>query len=228
MALSHVLRNVMVYQERQIEGGADMTSFELNDSDVVEVDGIQFRTVMPERVIRIPSKQPGAKTQVKFGIRITNNTESSQQFLLFFVRPEFLKINHRKLQRFGPNVNGSYNPLLSDFRLLMPKESVTLLLEGYFHWQHHKLNFVFREESGSYWIFSDFSPGTYWVQFTYENQYPRWEQTGAWSNPMDLKPVWEEQVYNNPRSDIVKMENVWVNEVSTPPIEFSLIQHTIK
>jgi len=227
MLLSHVLINVIVYQYRQIERGDNMTSFELHESDVLKVDGIQFRTVMPERVLLIPPRLPDAKTQVQFAIVITNNTEISQQFLLFFAHPEFLQANHQKLPQYGPNVNGSYNPLLSDFRLLMPKESVTLLLEGYFRWQHHKLNFVFSEKDGSHWIFSDFKPGTYWVQFTYRNRYAAWEQMDNRNNPIDLKPVWEEQIYNNPRS-AVKIENVWVNEVSTPPIEFSLIQHAIK
>ncbi|MDF5729137.1 MAG: hypothetical protein PUP92_14185 [Rhizonema sp. PD38] len=52
---------------------------------------------------------------------------------------------------------------------MVPGESVTLLLEGYFHWESHKLKFIFREKSGSSWIFSDFNPGTYLVQVIYEN-----------------------------------------------------------
>ena len=120
-----------------------MSLFDSNNDNTVQVDRIQFETVMPECVLQIPPKLIGGKTQVQFGIRITNNTETPQRFLLFFARPEFLQANKQKLPRFGPNVNGSYNPQSSDFQLLIPGESVSLLIEGYFHWQHHKLEFVF-------------------------------------------------------------------------------------
>ncbi len=53
------------------------------------------------------------------------------------------------------------------------------------------------------------NPGTYLVQFIYENYYL----------------VWEEQIYNNPRSNLSKMEDIWVGEVYTYPIEFDLIMY---
>lgn len=201
-----------------------MTYFESHANNTVEIDGIKFETVMSERVLQIPLKRPGTQTQLQFGIQITNNTETPHRFLLFFARPEFFKANKQKLPRFGPNINGSYNPQISDFKLLAPAESVSLLLEGYFCWEDSKLIFVFREKDGSYWVFSDFNHGEYWVQFTYENQYPAWEQRGGWSDLVDFKPVWEEQIYNNPRSNIEKMEDVWVGEIHTRPTEFLLIQ----
>jgi hypothetical protein len=222
MALSHVPIGLTAHEDVVLEKVPNMTSSESNSNNTVEVDGIEFETVMPERVVRIPPKQSDAKTQIQFGIRITNNTETPQRFLLFFTRPEFFQANKQKLPRSGPNVNGSYNPQLSDFQLLMPGESLSLLLEGYFYWESNKLKFVFIEKNGSHWIFSDFNHGRYWVQFTYENQYPAWEQRGGWSDPIDLKPVWEEQIYNNPRSDINEIEDVWLGEVHTHPIEFHL------
>ncbi len=196
----------------------------LNDSNSLEVNGICFETLVPENVLRIPPKKSEAKTWIQFGIRITNNTVDPHLFLLFFARPEFLLADQQKMPRFGPNVNGSYNPQLSDFQLVIPGESVTLLLQGYFQWESHKLKFVFREKSGSYWIFSDFNSGTYSVQVIYENQYSVWKQEGAWSDPINLMPVCKEQTFNNLRSEIIKMENVWVGKVSTPPVEFFLIQ----
>jgi hypothetical protein len=223
MSLSHTPIIVMAREKVEAERIANMSSCESNNPNAIEVDGICFETLMPERVLRIPPKLSDAKTQVQFGIRITNNTETPQRFLLFFTRPEFFQANKQKLPRSGPNVNGSYNPQLSDFQLLMPGESLSLLLEGYFYWEsNNKLKFVFIEKNGSHWIFSDFNHGRYWVQFTCENQYPAWEQMGGWSDPIDLKPVWEEQIYNNPISDINKIEDVWLGEVHTHPIEFHL------
>ncbi|RUR73288.1 hypothetical protein ACF3DV_10610 [Chlorogloeopsis fritschii PCC 9212] len=139
-----------------------MSSSESSNSNIIEVDGIQFETLMPERVVQIPPKLLNAKFQVQFGIRITNNTAITRSFLLFFARPQFLQLNQQKVPKFGPNVNGSYNPLLSDFQLLIPGKSLTLALKGYFQWESHKLKFVFIEKGGCCWIFSDFKPGTYW------------------------------------------------------------------
>ncbi len=173
---------------------------------------------MPEGVLRIPLKQPGVKTQVQFGVRITNNTSTPRCFLLFVARPEFLQANKQKVPRFGPNVNGSYNPQLSDFQLVIPQESVILMLEGYFQWESDKLKFVFREKSGSYWIFSDFNPGAYFIQVIYENQYSVWEQMNRWNNPIDLKPVWKEQIYNNPISDILTFSLITTHQRFFPSL----------
>ncbi|MDF5721915.1 MAG: hypothetical protein PUP91_15820 [Rhizonema sp. PD37] len=181
---------------------------ESNDCNTIEMNGIHFETLVPEHVLQTPPKQPGVKTRVHFGLRITNNTADSHRFLLFFARPEFLQASKQKILRFGPNVNGSYNPQLSDFQLVVPGESVTLSLSGYFHWESHKLKFIFREKSGSSWIFSDFNPGKYSVQVIYENQYPAWEHRSRWSDPIDLKPVWEEQIFNNLKNETIQMGEV--------------------
>jgi hypothetical protein len=224
MVLSHVPRNLTAQEDMVLGRIANMTFFESSRNNIVEKDGIQFEAVISEGIYRIPPKQPGAKTQVQFGIRITNNTKIPCRFLLFFARPEFLQASKQKVPRFGPNVNGSYNPQLSDFHLVVPGESVTLLLEGYFQWEKDKLKFVFREKSGSYWIFSSFNPGRYSLRVIYENQYHEWENMNPWSDNIDLKPVYKEQASNNMRSDILKMEDVWSGEIITPPIEFQLIQ----
>lgn len=178
-----------------------MTSFEPDNNNTLELNGIQFKTLISERVLQIPLKQPGKKTELQLGIQITNNTETPHCFLLFFGRPKFLQANKQNLTRFGPNVNGSYSPEKSDFKILAPGESASLLVEGYFCWEDNKLKFVFREPGGSYWIFYDFGHGEYWVQFTYENQYPAWEQRDS-------------------RSE----EDVWVGKIHTHPTKFNLIQ----
>jgi hypothetical protein len=189
-----------------------MTSFDPDNNNNLELNGIKFQTLISECELQISLKQPGTKTKLQLGIEITNNTEIPHCFLLFFGRPKFLQANKQKLPRFGSNVNGSYNPEKSDFKILAPGESASLLVEGYFCWEDNKLKYVFREPGGQDWIF-------------YENQYPAWEQQrGGYSDPIDLKPVWENQIYNNPRSDIYKIEDVWVGEIYTHPTKFNLIQ----
>jgi hypothetical protein len=222
MSLSYTPISVITHKKVEAERAAYMSYCESNNDNTVQVNGIQFETVMPERVVPIPPNLPDAKTQVQVGIHITNNTANPRNLLLWAGHPEFIQQNKQKVPKFGPNVNGSYNPQLSDFKLLMPGESLCFVLEGYFCWESNKLKFIFLEKDGCNWIFSDFNHGRYWFQFTYKNQYPAWEQRSGWSNSIDLKPVWEEAIYNNPISDINKIEDVWVGEVNTHPIEFDL------
>lgn len=171
-----------------------MTFFESNDSNAVEVDGIRFEIVMPERVLRIPLKQSEAKTQVQFGVRITNNTATTHRFLLFYARPEFLQANKHKVSRFGPNAYRTETPELSDFQLVIPGENVTFLVEGYFHWSNNELKFVFLRKDGTYWWFGNFNPGTYWVQVIYENPYLAWKQMGFTGERIYLRPMYKDNL----------------------------------
>ncbi|MBW4677489.1 MAG: hypothetical protein KME52_26885 [Desmonostoc geniculatum HA4340-LM1] len=89
IVLSHTPISVMAHEKVEAQRVAYMSSFKSNSNNTVQVDGIHFETVMPERVLRIPPKLSDAKTQIQFGIRITNNIETPQRFLLFFTRPQF-------------------------------------------------------------------------------------------------------------------------------------------
>ncbi|WP_141699874.1 hypothetical protein [Nostoc sp. KVJ20] len=92
MTLSYAPR-VLMGHEDVLEKAANMTSSESNQINVVEVDGIQFETLVPERMLCLPKKNliqkllsnlefllpipPGyfsPKYSVQIGIRITNNT----------------------------------------------------------------------------------------------------------------------------------------------------------
>ncbi|MDJ0735094.1 MAG: hypothetical protein QNJ47_13685 [Nostocaceae cyanobacterium] len=55
-----------------------MTSNELNDSNLVEVDRIIFKSLVPEQRLHIPKY--GEETPVKFGVHITKKTSSIYRF----------------------------------------------------------------------------------------------------------------------------------------------------
>ncbi|MBF2004905.1 MAG: hypothetical protein IGS49_05425 [Chlorogloeopsis fritschii C42_A2020_084] len=200
-----------------------MISSESNNSNTVEVDGIQFETMMPERVVQIPPKLPDAKTQVQFGIRVTNNTATPHRFILFSARPQFLQANKQEVLPFRVNAYRTEPSELSDFQLIVPGESVDFWLEGYFHWFKNELNFSFLRKDASYWWFSQFKSDTYFIQIYYANLYPDWEEMGFAGEIIYLKPMYKQQNYNYPKSDMIKIKDVWIGEVYTPPIKFSLI-----
>lgn len=199
-----------------IDMNSDKTKF-------IEVNGIQFETIMPERRVIMPPNQPGAKSTVEFGIRITNKTEVPHRFSLFFIRPIFSCADKQRLPKLGPTVNGSYDPSLSDLQLLSPGESFYFQVEGYFSYAKNKLRFTFREKNGIQWTFYDFSSGTYWIQVSYQNPYSTWEAKSVdLGDNTIMQPVGEQRIYNNPKSDALKVEDVWTGELSTPLVKFQI------
>lgn len=212
------------HEKVEAERVAYMSSFKSNSNNTVQVDGIQFETVMPERVLRIPPKQSDAKTQVQFGIRITNNTANPCNFLLFVARPEFLQANKEKMPQFGPNANTNASPELSDFKLLMPGENVTFLVEGYFGWFENELKFAFMRKDATYWWYGNFESGTYSINIIYENPYPAWEQASWGDGIISLMPMRKQARNNYLPPKIIKIKDVWVGEIFTFPLEFRLIQ----
>lgn len=191
---------------------------------VTSIDGIEFETVMPNGVVLIPPKQPVAKTQVQFGIQITNNTAHPRNFLLFTARPEFLQANKQKVAQFGPNANTAASPELSDFKLLMPGESVTFLVEGYFEWFKSELKFVFMRKDATYWWYGNFESGTYSINVIYENPYPAWEQASWGDGIISFMPMRKHPRNHYLTPESMKIEDVWVGNIFTSPLEFCLIQ----
>ncbi|WP_206756701.1 hypothetical protein [Planktothrix sp. FACHB-1365] len=59
---------------------ANLISVESTNGNAVEVDGIRFEILMPQREFTIPAKIPGAHTPVQLGIEITNNTQIPIRF----------------------------------------------------------------------------------------------------------------------------------------------------
>ncbi|MDZ8259846.1 hypothetical protein [Nostoc sp. ChiQUE01b] len=224
MSLSYTPISVMARKKVEAERIPNMSSFKSNSNNTVQVDGIQFETVMPERVLRIPPKQSDAKTQVWFGIHITNNTAKPCNLLLFTARPEFLQVNKQKVPQFGPIANTSASPELSDFKLLMPRESVTFLVKGYFEWFENELKFTFMRKDATYWWYGNFESGTYSINVIYENPYPGWEQASWGDGIIFLMPMRKLPRNNYLPREILKIEDVWVGEIFTFPLEFRLIQ----
>ncbi|MEH2055842.1 MAG: hypothetical protein V7K97_06675 [Nostoc sp.] len=223
IVLSHAPISVMAREKVEVERVAYMSFFKSNNDNTVQIDGIQFETVMPERVLRIPPKLADTKTQIQFGIQITNNTANPRNFLLFAALPEFLQKNKQKVSQFGPNANTAASPEFSDFKLLMPRESITFLVEGYFEWFENELKFAFLRKDATYWWYGNFKSGTYSINVIYENPYPAWEQASWGDGIISLMPMRKQPINNYLPSEIIKIEDVWVGKIFTPPLEFYLI-----
>ncbi|MFB2920074.1 hypothetical protein [Aerosakkonema funiforme] len=177
---------------------ANLKSFESTDNNAVEVDGIRFETLVPEREFIIPTKE-NTKTTVQFGIRVTNLSEILYRFKFFGLMPELQDAKGRVIERYW-GINATKTPQETDFILAMPGENLTFFVEGELYCYEDKFELRGYESSGGVWTFRTLNPGRYRVRFTYENQ-----------NAMRKIP------YGG------TVEGLWTGKASTPWEEFRLV-----
>ncbi|OCR02853.1 hypothetical protein BCD67_16380 [Oscillatoriales cyanobacterium USR001] len=158
--------------------------------DLVEVDGIRFQTLVPEHALPIPPLQPGADTPVQFGIRITNNTQTSHRFLLFFLFPTFLNAEGQVIKSEGPAINKTNVPQEADFPLAKSGESLIFFVKGRFVWDKNQIKCVVYLRDGGAWSFRNFQPGTHQVRFTYSNKTPVWNIYDGRLLKTSIEDVW--------------------------------------
>jgi len=206
MALSHVPRNVMVYQDQQIEGGANMTSFELNDSDVLEVDGIQFRTLLSEEVVYLPKH--GEETSIQFGVQITNQTSVPYRFDLQQFLPEILDPQGKPIYMdFGINVTRPTEQ--SDIPILMPGEKLDFFMDAKFDWYEKYLRISGKAMyGGRWWYITSLETGDYKIRFIYKN-----------TAPSKLMFIWSK--------GRTKFDGFWVGNIKTPLTPLRLRQQLL-
>ncbi|MCC5648375.1 hypothetical protein LC609_00725 [Nostoc sp. XA013] len=176
------------------------------NSSAVEVDGIHFETLMPERVLRLPEKKRDIKTRMQLGIRITNNTPMSVRFSFFATIIPQLVGADGQLHLQGYYRTHTKRPLESDFPLVMPGENITFFPYSLLYWQKRD-QFILRIEAGDggYCIFKALKAGVYQIQLTYNNK-----DTMA-------------EIYDRENMNTKLIEGIWMGIVSTPKVEFSLV-----
>jgi len=192
--------------DRVIERVINLTSKESTDSNTVEVDGIRFKIVMPKRFLTIPSKQPDAKTDVSFGLTITN-IQQKHIYLVRFNNPIPVLVGKDNKNLPVVLLRSPIEPSKSDYVLLNPGDSVNFFLEGKLSWIDRKyLELKVTNLSGSTWSFVGLKPETYKIQLIYSSVI----QT-SFSQP-----------------EIQVLENLWEGQVATPSVEFWLVPQSSK
>lgn len=141
------------------------------NSSAVEVDGIRFETLMPERILTLPEKKRDIKTRIQLGIRITNNTPTAVRFSFFATIIPQLVGADGQLHLQGYYRNHIKIRLESYFPLVMPGENFTFFSYSLLYWQKSD-QFILRIEAGDggYCIFKDIKAGVYQIQLTYNNK----------------------------------------------------------
>ncbi len=185
-----------------------MTSFESTQSSGVEVDGIRFETLVPDREWLIPENQPGANTPVQLGLRITNNTQTAIRFTRFdTLVPELVKPDGQTLQRDGGR-NWTSMPTISDCPLVQPRETVNFFLDAKLTWRNNKLQLGGSDGFGGIWFMDNLKPGMYQTRIWYSSWTP---------GPMGM--------YEPKTQTLIPIENLWKGSAATPFVEVRLVQH---
>ncbi|MFN6468355.1 MAG: hypothetical protein RMY36_001625 [Nostoc sp. SerVER01] len=138
------------------------------ESNAVEVDGIQFETVVPKQSLIIPEKKREAEASLQIGMQVTNKTQTPFRFNFFATLvPELIGANGQTLQR-------SYfcrflqAPRESDYPLAMPGESVRCFPDANLFWlKLDLLSLQIAAGDGGFWIFKNLQPGVYKFRFMY-------------------------------------------------------------
>ncbi|WP_083625002.1 hypothetical protein [Planktothrix serta] len=186
---------------------ANLISVESTDSNAVEVDGIRFESLIPQRVLTIPPNRPDAQIPVQLGLRITNQSQKPVRFTRYdTLFPLLLEPNGQRLQ-LGGGRNWSASPGVSDCPLLQPQESVTFFLDARLFWQDNLLRLEWADGFGGIWFFDDLKPGTYRIALGYSNS----------STPV----LW---AYDPEIKTFRKLTDLWRVPVATPLVEFRLVQ----
>ncbi|MDZ8137155.1 MAG: hypothetical protein RM049_17920 [Nostoc sp. DedQUE04] len=224
MTLNYVPRVLMAHED-VLEKAANMTSSESNEINAVEVDGVRFETLVPERILCLPKQNLvqkllsflefllpmplgyfSPKYSVQIGIRITNNTSTPFRFSFYFTFfPELVNAN-------GPiPLEGGWISLLSslesDYPLAMPGESLTFFpnIEIFWIWGN-QFGISIPSANGGKWFFQPLKLGNYQFRFIYNNQNEK------------------ETTYSSVNRDMSLIEGIWTGEVLTPFVELHLAQ----
>lgn len=181
-----------------------LQAVELNS--VVEVNGISFEALMPERELVVPEKPSEGHRLLDLGIRITNNTTTPLHFSFYdAITPELMMPNGEIMRRINYASDWLVGYEESDFPLAMPGEDVIFSPGASICWvEDNHLELRIGVGNGGFWQFSPLHLGNYQIRLEYRN---------------DTAQV---KVYGKDRNKKL-IDNIWTGKVFTSFIEFSLV-----
>lgn len=182
-----------------------MSSLESSsNSNIIEVDGILFETLMPVQTIHFP--QLGETISVQFGVRITNQTLTPYRFNLPGFLPELIDSTGQLLYRNYAS-NSRWRVQETDIPLLQLDESLTFFLwNANLNWRTNQcLHLSGYANYGAVWQFGDLEPGSYRIRLEYKGF------------PQSVELLMQKGGHQ-------RVDNFWAGKVATAFVEFNLVQ----
>jgi hypothetical protein len=144
-----------------------------NDDKAIEVNDVQFKIEMPEPTLNVPVLLPGAKTSIKLGIRVTNNTSTPLRFQRLSSLIPILIGDDGKIIEPDCDIMRlwvSEGPL---FYSAMPGASAFFVLDSTLSRNFlNQLQLAIPNEAGGFWYFRNLKLGKYQLHFIYETTAP--------------------------------------------------------
>ncbi len=182
-----------------------LQAVELNNS-VVEVNGISFEIMMPERELVVPEKPSEGHRLLDLGIRITNNTTTPLHFSFNdAITPELMMPNGEIMRKSNYASDWLIGYEESDFPLAMPGEDVIFSPGTSIYWiEDNHWELMIGVGNGGFWQFSPLQLGNYQIRLEYSNEAVQVKVYGKDGNKKLI-------------------DNIWTGKVFTSFIEFSLV-----
>lgn len=174
----------------------------VNHKEAITVDGVQFRTEMPERVLKTPSIFERFKAGVKLAICVTNQTPDPIRFVEIKFIDVAVNLTALDGRTIIPHRRGFLKAYRLSYRLIQPGETTDFTLSSYLSWSPFNQSFhlAIANQAGGYFHFENLKPGRYFIQLMYH--------VSNWS------ASWIEQQ---------GIEKVWSGWVVMPAVEFQLV-----
>ena len=156
------------------------------DSSAIEVNGVQFKTEIPDTVLTIPPNLPDASTHIKLGIRATNKTSTALYFeQMYSFSFTLLDDDGKDIQftdtRRRLRVDKGPKPYLVE-----PGESALFVCDGTLDWLMNQLLLAIPNKAGGNCLFAGLKPGKYQIQLIYHIS----ELMANYLNEHVLEKVW--------------------------------------
>jgi len=215
LGLGYIPSYLLTSDTVKVDQPTHLTSFLLADSNAVEVDGIRFEIIVPERVWIIPEKHSSSAIPVKIGLRITNQKPTPIRLMRFdpsivlglgIVRADGLPVK-------GEAARGMFLGLRKEqltCPLLLSGKSVTFFLDANLYWRDNLLHLGGTDGLGGGWDFEVLKPGTYKIQFLYNNS----------SGVLFCYDLTQDPKTSPPR----RVEGLWTGQAATPFVEVRLVE----
>jgi len=182
-----------------------LQAVDLNNS-VVEVNGISFEILMPERELVVPDQLSDGRKLLDLGIRITNNTTTPLHFCFHdAITPELMLPNGQIMRESSQWSDWLRGYEESDFPLAMPGDDVIFSPGASIQKiEDNQFELIIWVGNGGSWRFNRLQLGNYQIRLEYSN---------------DAVQV---KVDGKDRKTKV-IDNIWTGQVFTSFIEFSLV-----
>lgn len=188
---------------------ANLISVESTDSNAVEVDGIRFEILVPERVWIIPKNQPNSKTDIEANLRITNQ---NQEPVRFHYATPVLTVTKPDGEELSVSGGAEGPPYSQQFicRTLLPNESLNFSPKAKLYWHNDQLDLEGLDGVNGIRVYQGLQPGSYRIRFLF---------IGLISRAFCPDPKNPDSVERN------FLEGFWTGQAATPFVEVQLVEN---